>query len=103
MFNQKPTPVSDLIYSEFELLGQLNQSFIVMQGRPGVLVVDQHIAHERVLYERFREAAKHKKVEIQTLLFPVTLEFPPDEAQTLETHLEELLVFILLIALIKII
>ena len=32
--------------------------------------MDQHIAHERVLYERFREAAENKKVEVQDLLFP---------------------------------
>jgi len=54
------------------------------------LVVDQHIAHERVLYERFREAAENKKVEVQDLLFPLTVEFPPAEAQALSEHLESL-------------
>lgn len=89
-FGQKPTLVSDMVFSEFEPVGQLNNSFILMQGPKGVLVVDQHIAHERVLYERFREAAENKKVEIQDLLFPLTVEFPSAEAQVLSEHLESL-------------
>ena len=89
-FGQKPTAVSDLVFSEFEPVGQLNHSFIVMQGPQGILVVDQHIAHERVLYERFREAAENKKVEVQDLLFPLAVEFPPAEAQALSEHLESL-------------
>lgn len=89
-FGQKPTLVSDLVFHEFEPVGQLNNSFILMQGPKGVLVVDQHIAHERVLYERFREAAENKKVEIQDLLFPLTVEFPSAEAQVLSEHLDSL-------------
>ncbi|MDH5457493.1 MAG: DNA mismatch repair endonuclease MutL [Nitrospinota bacterium] len=89
-FGQKPKPVSDMVFSEFEPVGQLNNSFILMQGPKGVLVVDQHIAHERVLYERFREAADNKKVEIQDLLFPLAVEFPPAEAQALAEHVGSL-------------
>ena len=89
-FGQKPRAVSDMVFSEFEPVGQLNNSFILMQGPKGVLVVDQHIAHERVLYERFREAADNKKVEVQDLLFPLAVEFPPAEAQALSEHLESL-------------
>ncbi len=89
-FGQKPKPISDLIFSEFEPVGQLNNSFILMQGPKGVLVVDQHIAHERVLYERFREAAENKKVEVQDMLFPLAVELPPAEAQALSEHLESL-------------
>ena len=83
IFSGKPTPISNLIYSEFEPLGQLDRSFILMQGKLGILVVDQHIAHERVLYERFIKAAKNKKVEVQQLLFPLALEFSPSEAELL--------------------
>lgn len=89
-FGQKPKPVSDMVFSEFEPVGQLNDSFILMQGPKGVLVVDQHIAHERVLYERFREAAQNKKMEVQVLLFPLALEFSPAEVQALAEHLEAL-------------
>jgi DNA mismatch repair protein MutL len=90
LFDQKPIPVSNLVYSEFEPLGQLDSSFIVLQGRRGLIVVDQHVAHERILYERFREAARNKKVDVQQLLFPLSIEFAPDEAELLTSNLERL-------------
>ena len=89
-FGQKPKPVSDMVFSEFEPVGQLNNSFILMQGPKGVLVVDQHVAHERVLYERFREAADNKKIEVQDLLFPLAVDFSPAEVQAVSEHLESL-------------
>jgi len=90
VFNQKPIPLGDLIYSEFEVLGQLNNSFAVLQGPQGIVVVDQHVAHERILYERFRSECQNKKIEIQTLLFPVTVEFSPQEAQLMGGHLDHI-------------
>ena len=89
-FDQKPIPVSSLIFSEFQQLGQLDNSFIVLQGKKGMVVVDQHVAHERILYERFKNAAKNKKIEVQQLLFPVPVEFSPAESELLTQHLERL-------------
>jgi DNA mismatch repair protein MutL len=89
-FDKSPIPVSNLIYSEFEPLGQLESSFIIMQGKKGLLVVDQHVAHERILYESFRESAKKKKIQIQNLLFPLTVELSPTETEILTPHLERL-------------
>ncbi|MBT5469213.1 MAG: DNA mismatch repair endonuclease MutL [Nitrospina sp.] len=89
-FDKPPVPVANLIYSEFEPLGQLESSFIIMQGKKGLLVVDQHVAHERILYERFREAAKEKRIEVQNLLFPLTVEFSPAETEILTPHLDRL-------------
>lgn len=90
-FDKAPTPVSNLIYSEFEPIGQLDRSFIIMQGKQGLLVVDQHVAHERILYERFLGAAKNRKVEVQKLLFPLSIELSPGETELLTPHLERLL------------
>jgi DNA mismatch repair protein MutL len=90
-YDKAPTPVSNLIYSEFVPLGQLDRSFIIMQGKQGLLVVDQHVAHERILYERFLGAAKNRKVEVQKLLFPLALELSPGESELLNPHLERLL------------
>lgn len=90
-FDKAPTPVSNLIYSEFEPLGQLDRSFIIMQGKQGILVVDQHVAHERILYERFRAAAKNRKVEVQKLLFPLPIELSAEETEVLTSHLTRLL------------
>ena len=61
-----------------------------MQGKKGLLVVDQHVAHERILYERFREAAKERKIEVQNLLFPLTVELSATETEILTPHLERL-------------
>jgi DNA mismatch repair protein MutL len=90
-FDKAPTPVSNLIYSEFEPLGQLDSSFIIMQGKQGILVVDQHVAHERILYEQFRTSAKNRKVEVQKLLFPLPIELSPEEMEVLTPHLKRLL------------
>jgi DNA mismatch repair protein MutL len=90
IFDGQLMPVSRLMYSEFEPLGQLKQSFIIMQGPRGILIVDQHIAHERILYERFRNSAKKRTIEVQKLLFPKSIEVLPDEAETLLPHLEML-------------
>ncbi len=89
-YDQKPTPVSSLIFSEFEPLGQLDNSFIILQGKKGLVVVDQHVAHERILYERFKNAFKNKRIEVQQLLFPVPVEFSPAESELLIPHLERL-------------
>jgi len=90
IFDQKPQAVSELIYSEFNPVGQLENSFILMEGPRGLLVVDQHVAHERVLYERFRQAAQNKNVEVQSLMFPLAVEFSPAEAEALSQSLEAL-------------
>ena len=90
MFEERPLPVSHLIYSDFESLGQLENSFIVMQGAGGLLIVDQHIAHERILYERFRKAAEKRNIEIQQLIFPISIEFPPYEWEMLNSQLDAL-------------
>ncbi len=90
-FDNAPTPVADLIYSEFEPVGQLDRSFIIMQGKKGLLVVDQHVAHERILYERFRAAAQARKVEVQQLLFPLAVALAPGESELLRPHLTRLL------------
>ena len=90
IFCGKPNPVANLIYSEFEPLGQLDRSFILMQGKLGILVVDQHIAHERVLYDRFNKAVQGRKIEVQQLLFPLALEFSPGETELLTCYQERL-------------
>jgi len=71
-------------------LGQLDNSFIILQGKKGLVVVDQHVAHERILYERFKNASKNKKIDVQQLLFPVPVEFSPAESELLTPHLERL-------------
>ncbi len=57
------------------LIWQLHNKYILCQIRSGVMIVDQHVAHERVLYERILERYKSGLHAAQQLLFPITLQF----------------------------
>ena len=70
-------------------LGQYLESYIVAQDRKGILLVDQHAAHERVLFEKYLADAERDAVEVQTLMFPQTLELSPDELAWLLSEIEE--------------
>jgi DNA mismatch repair protein MutL len=58
---------------------QLHNSFIFVQTRGGCLVIDQHAAHERILYEQLMDRLNGSKVSSQRLLFPATFHLPPEE------------------------
>jgi DNA mismatch repair protein MutL len=58
-------------------LGQLHDSFIVAAGRDGLWIVDQHVAHERVLFEQILAQRAAGSVEIQQLLMPLVLQLSP--------------------------
>ena len=60
-------------------LGQLNSSFIVAVNDAGLWLVDQHVAHERVLFEGHVQTRKERVVEGQRLLTPVVLELTPGQ------------------------
>ena len=70
-------------------LAQYKDSYIVAQDREGLLLVDQHVAHERVLFERFLDEAERGEVHVQRLLFPKTIELPTDEALVFASEAEE--------------
>jgi DNA mismatch repair protein MutL len=70
-------------------LAQYRDSYIVAQDKEGLLVVDQHAAHERVIFERYMAEADANQVQVQRLLFPRMLELSPSEYVTLETEREE--------------
>jgi DNA mismatch repair protein MutL len=60
-------------------LGQIHQSFIVAAGRDGLWIVDQHVAHERILFERVLKQRASGQVETQRLLMPLVLELTPGQ------------------------
>ena len=70
-------------------LGQYRESYIVAQDHDGVLIVDQHAAHERVLFEKYLEDATSDSVEVQSMMFPETVELSPDEHVLLLAEIEE--------------
>lgn len=69
----EPYRATDLL-DGLRVLGQLMRTFIVAENRRGLLIVDQHVAHERILYERLKNAALAGEVERQSLLVPETLD-----------------------------
>jgi DNA mismatch repair protein MutL len=71
-------------------VAQYRESYIIAQDEEGLVIVDQHAAHERVLFERYLAEAERNEVEVQKLLFPVTVELPPHEYLLVEKEAEEL-------------
>lgn len=71
-------------------LGQVQESFIVATNSDGLWIIDQHVAHERVLFERHLLARKEKKVESQRLLMPIIVELKPEQQVTFQDIADEL-------------
>jgi DNA mismatch repair protein MutL len=72
------------------VIGQVAQTYVVAEGPDGLYLVDQHAAHERVLYERMQADRVGAKVASQQLLEPVTVELTPAQAAILEAEAETL-------------
>jgi DNA mismatch repair protein MutL len=60
-------------------LGQLHNSFIIATGRDGLWIIDQHVAHERILFEQVLKQRASGTVEIQNLLMPLVLQLTPSQ------------------------
>ncbi|MEN6601961.1 MAG: DNA mismatch repair endonuclease MutL [Bryobacteraceae bacterium] len=58
-------------------LGQIHDSFIVAAGRDGLWLIDQHVAHERILFEKVLRGRAEGKIEVQALLMPMIIELTP--------------------------
>jgi len=71
---------------DLRILGQVHLTYILVEAADGLLIVDQHSAHERVLYERVISSLGAGGGTSQKLLFPLTLEFTPGELDALEAH-----------------
>ena len=67
-------------------LGQFRQTFIVAVDDEGLAIIDQHVAHERILFEQISEKLTAHTLESQRLLQPVVLELAPGEHQSLLGH-----------------
>ena len=69
-----------------ELYWQLHDSYIFIQIRNGMVIIDQHAAHERILYNRARNNLAGERPKIQSLLFPATIELSPEEYEAFEEY-----------------
>jgi DNA mismatch repair protein MutL len=75
---------------ELRVLGQIDDTYIVAENADSLVIVDQHVAHERVIYERLRDSRGLAPVEVQRLLEPETLHVGARAAGLLSERLEEL-------------
>jgi DNA mismatch repair protein MutL len=71
-------------------IGQHRESYILATGPDGLLIIDQHAAHERVLYERIRDRIASGRVLSQRLLMRTLYEAAPDEVETLAARADDL-------------
>jgi DNA mismatch repair protein MutL len=86
----KPAQNLTLVADEINPIGQLHNSFIIAADRAGLLLIDQHVAHERILFERHWRALRGKRVEVQRLLIPDTIDLTPAQASAFDQLLPEL-------------
>jgi DNA mismatch repair protein MutL len=68
------TPQSLSALSDLRPLGQIHDSFIIAAGRDGLWIIDQHVAHERILFEKVLRQQAEGRVERQQLLMPILLD-----------------------------
>jgi DNA mismatch repair protein MutL len=71
-------------------LGQFRDTFIIAVDDEGIAIIDQHVAHERVLFERTMERLTAGRLQSQRLLHPLLLDLTPDGRQALVTHAADL-------------
>ncbi len=69
---------------------QIHETYIVAQTEDGIVIVDQHAAHERLVYERMKQMLANGGVRRQGLLIPEVVELDPAEAEALASRAEEL-------------
>jgi DNA mismatch repair ATPase MutL len=85
----QPQPVL-LVEHEMVPLAQVHDSYIVAQSQDGMAIIDQHAAHERVLFEKLQDQFAGGNIPIQDLLIPAQLELGPAQSRLLEEYVPEL-------------
>jgi DNA mismatch repair protein MutL len=72
------------------VLGQLKETYILCEIKEGLLLVDQHAAHERRVYEKLKKSYENSSLECQPFLIPPKVEFSPSESRTILKKMEKL-------------
>ncbi len=86
-----PTPAVSL--PVLRVLGQLSDSYIIAEGPDGLYLIDQHAAHERILFERIGQQKRNKEIEVQGLLEPLAFEASPKQEEVLKSYYQNLAEF----------
>jgi DNA mismatch repair protein MutL len=83
---ERPKPALPML----RVLGQVAGTYIIAEGPEGLYLIDQHAAHERVVYERFLGQIVANGVERQPMLDPLVLDLSPEESTVIEQSIDEL-------------
>jgi len=83
-------PASESPIRPMMALGQFRDTFIIAVDEEGIAIIDQHVAHERVLFERITERLTSGRLESQRLLVPLLIELSPSGRQALVAHTADL-------------
>ncbi|MCB1209114.1 MAG: DNA mismatch repair endonuclease MutL [Verrucomicrobiales bacterium] len=89
----QPPPDSSPAESEadsFRIIGVLHHLYVLMENKEGLVLMDQHAAHERVMFEQMRRAMEEGGVPSQRLLIPITLQVSPQDADLINRNIEAL-------------
>jgi len=78
------------VSSNIRPLGQLDESFIIATDDEGLLLIDQHVAHERVLFDKYRGLESSRRAESQVMLIPETFDLTPAQAAAFDVVESEL-------------
>jgi DNA mismatch repair protein MutL len=79
-------PISRRTPQNFQIIGVLNKLYVLMENADGLVLVDQHAAHERILFEELRRRMEEQGVPSQKLLLPQTFDLPPRDAEWVERN-----------------
>lgn len=87
---QMPAPAVRKMPSqgEYKIIGQYDHTYIVMSDEGGLILIDQHVAHERVLYEELLEEHEQRQIRRQALLIPLILDVNPAQMMLMEDYIE---------------
>jgi DNA mismatch repair protein MutL len=72
---------------QFQIIGVLSKLYVLMENADGLVLVDQHAAHERILFEELRRRMEEQGVPTQKLLLPHTFDVPPRDADWIERNI----------------
>ena len=73
----------------YRILGQFQSTYILCEGEEGLILIDQHAAHERILFETFKNKYETRSICLERFLIPILMELSAEESFLLASHLEE--------------
>ncbi len=82
-----PTPTPTAKLPPMKIIGQVHELFIIAADSENLYIIDQHAAHERIMFEKFLKKLEHDPLQTQTLLSPITIELPLQDTVSLPSKL----------------